>query len=623
MSGHSGKTVSETPFRHLIPLTAKMTFITFVVGLAAWALLDRFQTQRIEDLMYAQLQERLRQQAYHDRGEFDSYLRAHGKVVKLFASQKDFIEYLEALEDSDWLNDNIEEAVYHVRPPRWYPRVSIARAFVNVKYVLLIDPSIRTREIYARGPELPDAFLAPVGLLNLLTHNENYMTEVEGIPYLISAETLRNPDGGVRAILMLVCPIDSEFLIAAYGPPVSSRIVALLRGDPARLIASSNTDLLPEGTTAASHEGRYIAMGKSFFDYGISDLLVELVSFIPTAEAEALSREILSTERRQRAITALILIVSFAAIMFLITRKVDRLTNRIVEFAVNSLGQKPRDVSKGDQLMILDEQFQHLTKGILEYSEELEKRNIDLGKALEDARAADRAKSEFLANVSHELRTPMSGIIGMTELVLDTEQDEKLRNELGIVLSSAESLHVIVNDILDFSTIGAGRLELSRVPFGLRETLDNSINFFSIKAREKGLKLSFFMEDNVPEYLTGDPVRLRQILMCLVGNSVKFTERGAISLGVELDNQTGDEVRLHFYVSDTGIGISKEHIDVIFRPFAQADGSATRRYGGAGLGLALASSLVAMMGGTLMVKSKPGEGSTFHFALLFGFGIQK
>jgi signal transduction histidine kinase len=595
-----------------------MVFITVIIGIAAWALLDRYQTEKIEKLMHVQLGERLAQQAYNNRDRFDAYVRAHGKAAKLFAAQKTFIDYVETMEKKDWLNTYTEEITYHSRPPEWYPRVSVARAFVKVKYVLLVDPLMRTREIYTRSPELSGAFTSPFRLLNLLTHNDIYMTYVEGSPYLVSAETLRNPDASVRAILMFVCPLDSDFLVSVYGPPVSSQIVALMSGEPPIVFASSNPDIVPESTPEASLKERYLSMGESFFDYGISDMLVHMVSFIPTKEAETLGREMLTTERKQRAVEAIILVVSFGLIMFYIARRVDVVTNKIVGFAVNTLNLAPREVRKGDQLRILDEQFHHLSQSIVNYMEEIEKKKIELERALEDAQAADKAKAEFISNISHELRTPMTGILAMTELLLEERLDKEYLDQMRIVHGSARALSVIINDLLDFSRIGAKKLTLKHIEFDLREVLDTVTGFYKIRALEKNLTLTSEINENVPCELVGDPARVRRILTGLVGNAVKFTEKGSVSIRVELEEQTTAEALLHFYVIDTGIGISEKNMNIIFKPFVQADGSVTRKYGGAGIGLAICSSLISIMGGELEAESTLGEGSTFHFALRFG-----
>jgi signal transduction histidine kinase/DNA-binding response OmpR family regulator len=325
---------------------------------------------------------------------------------------------------------------------------------------------------------------------------------------------------------------------------------------------------------------------------------------------------------RAAGISAVVLAASALIALLLASRAQRLISEPILELtAVARQASATRDYSKAvrkrgnDEIGELIDEFNEMMSQTAGHTAALLRLNRELGEAKERAEEASRLKSEFLANMSHEIRTPMNGIMGMTELALDTELTPEQREYLTSVKASAEALLTVINDILDFSKIEAGRLALNPVAFDLRSAVEATAKALAVRAHEKGLELLIDIPPQVPAFIQSDPDRIRQILMNLVGNAIKFTERGDVTITVAIERRSGAGAVVRFAVADTGIGIPADKQNMIFEPFVQADGSTARRYGGSGLGLSISLKLARLLGGRLWVESEPGKGSTFYFTI--------
>jgi hypothetical protein len=348
-----------------------MLLLTVLAGVIVWAVLDQVQTRRLKQLFEADLTQKLQKSNQEHRVRFDNYVAGYSQAVKLIVSQHSFHEAIAALPR----RGPPAKIMFHADLPPWLPDAAVMRKFSYINYALLIDANGRTREVYQGQPGPPPAsLLQSSGLTQQLSHNQSYMTELEGAPFLLASETLPGSAGAPTATLMLAARLDDEFLASSQrSAAMEGEVVALIGGREPRIVASSRPELVPAGARPSELNSEYLITGKSFFDSGASDLRLQLTTLMAKREFEKLNKDIMAAERAQRAMVGIALIAAFALIMLRITRHLRLLTNEISDVSQNHLNiELPHD-DKGDELRVLGNQFRNFTREIVESRDRLKR----------------------------------------------------------------------------------------------------------------------------------------------------------------------------------------------------------------------------------------------------------
>lgn len=617
-----------------MPLTMKMVIIFVVVGALLWMVMDRVLTKSVTVLFKSQLTERLNQMDQDYRMRFSRYVIAYPQAAKLVAGQRTTTDYLTNV---NWQGVDAAPTI-HRRPPEWFIPTSIQRSLIRAKYALLLDADANVREIYQQSKKpLPDVLRNPSEILLERSANIAYVITANNLPYVLTTADIRGSDNEILGYLVITSPLDERFLLSSQGQYAQGIIVALVDGDPPKILVSSDPERFPRGELLQKFTGKHLGRVQSFFEYGSSEMSFKFVSFIPTAEIDELTATFVARDRMFWALQAVIYILAFMLLMFVITRRVRGLTTRIEGFSARFTPHATRQHKYGDQLHVMEDCFQQLTEVIEDRTSDLELANIELSeKALALQRAntrlkeLDELKSTIMTSVSHDLRTPMTSILGFAKLISKdftnnfaplTENDSRLKrradrivNNLEIISSEGNRLTRLINDFLDLNKIEEGRLEWNDQKIDPGTLIDDTVNAISGEFAQKKEVILYVKKTDPLPTIHVDADRLTQVLVNLLNNAAKYTVKGRVTIAAD-SLRNGD---LRIQVADTGQGIPSDQLELIFDKFHQVTTSNDTMDDipkGSGLGLNVCKRIIQHYNGRIWAESEPGKGSTFIFTI--------
>ncbi len=540
-------------------ITLKMIFLTGFVGLFLWFISDTILTSKLRNIFQEQLNESLKQDVIQGRIRFDNYVRAHYQLVKLIITQKSLYDYFRDTLPGSWPEGEENRPKYYTRPPPWFPKISALRSLIKARYFLLLDNEGHVREVYTRSKGgLPEFLMAPTKHLIQLSYSENFITSIEEGFFLISSDSVRIEETNSTATLLLATPIDDKFLLSSQAHYGYDHLLALVGGAKPHIIVSTNTEIIPPGTTIESLEKDYIVIGQATFDYGNSDVLLTFTSLIPKSKLEQMTNSVLSRERFLRGITAAIFVISFTLLITFITNRINRLSLRLTDFSKNILGVKDEGYMRGDQLHVLEDRFQHMMEEVMdsrkamkEHMDNLEvlveQRTGELVRSREEIEASLKEKEILLREIHHRVKNNLQIITSLLDLQSEYVEDRAVLEIFNDSQSRIRAMALIHEELYkskDLDRIDIG-VYISALVENLFSTyhLDSSPVHTDIRVEEIFLPID---QANSCGLIVNE----------LVSNSLKYAfkdgREGKIIVKIHAENGKG----VVMVVGDNGIGIS-------------------------------------------------------------------
>lgn len=629
-----------------VPLTLKMLIITLLLGTVIWFFLDKLQTEHIHKHFIAELDTRLNQQGHLDKFLLNRHITLFKYTSRQITSLKTFLDYVSS---DDWLNREPSEVrEYRSRPP-WFPKRSVMRSLVVPEYALLLDSDGMVRGRYLKNDAKLPAFLEnPSKHMIQLTHNQSYITLIEDVPYILSSEEVLSPEGMLKAKLMLVSPIDNQFLERSQQSVVSTDLVVILNEEPPlRVLASSRHDLVSVGTSIDSIREDYRVTDLEFIEYGGSDFRLRFVSLLPVMELNRLTENIRADTRIDILLSSLIYVIAFSILMFLITRQIKALTKYVGEFEINELKRYPVNHKYKDEIYALKfrftnliqevresrEEIQNESEELLAANEELDRTNKELQDAINDHIRAEKEKERiwhqllqsqklesigrFTNAIVHDFKNYLTSIIGFNTVAIDNIKDEAtLNRSLERIQNSAKKALKIIDKLLLFSRSQAEEDQA----ININDTIDSTSYMFNILVK-KNIEVTIKAAPDIYKVLI-DESQVEQILLNLATNANHaMPDGGELSITTENVFLTKEDVSAYkevpvgdfvlLTVKDTGVGIDKNIVDKVFEPFFT-----TKEKGeGTGLGLSTVFGIVRQHRGFIDLDSTPGVGTSIRIYL--------